>query len=176
MTKFLIELMQVAIFIFFYFRESSSFSIKGNHRINSRSVGRRVIRNPLNTPLNSNREFRLRALSLGFENDSEKHQESMKRCTAWSSIFNPLSSSVQTENTDMTAVDMLRVATFVGCTTTAILIMVFLLAPGCWRFFLAGGLCAAISHTIPTPVDVVKVSEDNYGKIDFDTKKKMIFM
>lgn len=29
--------------------------------------------------------------------------------------------------------------------------------PGAWRFFLAGGLCAAASHAIPTPIDVVKV-------------------
>ncbi|CAB9496369.1 Phosphate carrier protein, mitochondrial [Seminavis robusta] len=28
--------------------------------------------------------------------------------------------------------------------------------PGAWRFFLAGGLCAATSHAIPTPIDVVK--------------------
>jgi hypothetical protein len=36
----------------------------------------------------------------------------------------------------------------------------FLLAfsgPGAWRFFLAGGLCAAASHAVPTPIDVVKV-------------------
>lgn len=26
-----------------------------------------------------------------------------------------------------------------------------------WRFYLAGGICAAVSHTIATPIDVVKV-------------------
>jgi solute carrier family 25 phosphate transporter 3 len=30
---------------------------------------------------------------------------------------------------------------------------------GCWRYFVAGGACAAVSHAIPTPVDVVKVSK-----------------
>lgn len=28
---------------------------------------------------------------------------------------------------------------------------------GSWRYFAAGGVCAAFSHAIPTPVDVVKV-------------------
>ncbi|GAX25310.1 hypothetical protein FisN_5Lh399 [Fistulifera solaris] len=27
---------------------------------------------------------------------------------------------------------------------------------GAWRYYLAGGLCAAISHTVPVPIDVVK--------------------
>jgi solute carrier family 25 phosphate transporter 3 len=28
--------------------------------------------------------------------------------------------------------------------------------PGAWRYFLAGGICAAVSHAITTPIDVVK--------------------
>lgn len=28
--------------------------------------------------------------------------------------------------------------------------------PGVWRYYLAGGLCAAISHSVPVPIDVVK--------------------
>ena len=28
--------------------------------------------------------------------------------------------------------------------------------PGAWRYYLAGGVCAAVSHTIPVPIDVVK--------------------
>ena len=35
--------------------------------------------------------------------------------------------------------------------------MAYLTAPGAWRFFAAGGICAATSHAIPTPIDVVKV-------------------
>lgn len=31
--------------------------------------------------------------------------------------------------------------------------------PGAWRYCLAGGICAAFSHTIATPVDVIKVSK-----------------
>jgi hypothetical protein len=29
--------------------------------------------------------------------------------------------------------------------------------PGGWRYFLAGGVCAATSHAVATPIDVVKV-------------------
>lgn len=29
--------------------------------------------------------------------------------------------------------------------------------PGCWRYYLAGGICASTSHAITTPIDVVKV-------------------
>lgn len=35
-------------------------------------------------------------------------------------------------------------------------LLLFASGPGSWRFFLAGGLCAAASHAIPTPIDVVK--------------------
>jgi len=38
-------------------------------------------------------------------------------------------------------------------------VLIFFSGPGAWRFFLAGGLCAAASHAIPTPIDVVKVRE-----------------
>eukprot|EP00980_Cylindrotheca_fusiformis_P008067 scaffold1720_cov226-Cylindrotheca_fusiformis.AAC.1 len=30
---------------------------------------------------------------------------------------------------------------------------------GSWRYFVAGGVCAAFSHAIPTPVDVVKTRQ-----------------
>lgn len=29
--------------------------------------------------------------------------------------------------------------------------------PGCWRYYLAGGICASTSHAMTTPIDVVKV-------------------
>jgi hypothetical protein len=32
--------------------------------------------------------------------------------------------------------------------------------PGSWRYFAAGGICAATSHAITTPIDVVKVRLD----------------
>lgn len=31
--------------------------------------------------------------------------------------------------------------------------------PGCWKYYLAGGICASTSHAITTPIDVVKVGK-----------------
>ena len=53
-------------------------------------------------------------------------------------------------------------ALMAGCVAAAALAFYTLLtttAPGSWRYFVAGGICAATSHAIPTPIDVIKVSE-----------------
>ena len=34
--------------------------------------------------------------------------------------------------------------------------LVHMSGPGAWRYYLAGGLCAAMSHSVPVPIDVVK--------------------
>ena len=39
-----------------------------------------------------------------------------------------------------------------------VVLAVFKFSPGgCWRYYLAGGICASTSHAITTPIDVVKV-------------------
>lgn len=38
------------------------------------------------------------------------------------------------------------------------LYIIKLSGPGCWRYYLAGGICASTSHAMTTPIDVVKVS------------------
>lgn len=156
MAKFLIELKQTIILVFFCFSESTSLDIKGNHRIYPRSIGWNMKRNPVITPLEFVRDFRLQALSLGVENDGEGQEGDSKKLPIGSSIFNPSSSLIPIEDIGLTAVDKFRIATLLVCTINTFLMMVFKLAPECWRFFLAGGVCAAISHTIPTPIDVVK--------------------
>jgi solute carrier family 25 (mitochondrial phosphate transporter), member 3 len=49
---------------------------------------------------------------------------------------------------------------------------------GSWRFYLAGGLCAAISHTIPVPIDVVKTRKQvdpSYQDMHvWDAAKRMV--
>lgn len=40
--------------------------------------------------------------------------------------------------------------------------------PGGWRYYLAGGICAAVSHSITTPVDVVKTRQ----QVDPELKEK----
>ena len=35
--------------------------------------------------------------------------------------------------------------------------LIYVSGPGSWRYFAAGGICAATSHAVTTPIDVVKV-------------------
>lgn len=37
--------------------------------------------------------------------------------------------------------------------------LIVISGPGAWRYYLAGGICAAFSHAVATPVDVIKVSK-----------------
>lgn len=57
----------------------------------------------------------------------------------------------------LTMNDKLVVAatTLVGIVGFTVLVLAS--GPGAWRYYLSGGVCAATSHAIPTPIDVVKV-------------------
>ena len=58
---------------------------------------------------------------------------------------------------ELTVVDKSIIA---GCATfvvTAFTTILRVSEPGSWRYFLAGGICAMVSHAIPTPIDVIKV-------------------
>jgi solute carrier family 25 (mitochondrial phosphate transporter), member 3 len=41
----------------------------------------------------------------------------------------------------------------------ASLLLMSLTRPGCWRYYMAGGICAAFSHAVPVPIDVVKTRQ-----------------
>jgi len=56
----------------------------------------------------------------------------------------------------VTVADKVSLTLFAGISVFSLLILALKAPPGSWRYFLAGGLCAAFSHAIPTPVDVVK--------------------
>ncbi len=51
----------------------------------------------------------------------------------------------------------MKVSATVSVMFTSLLLLIYLSGPGQWRYYLAGGICAAISHAITTPVDVIKV-------------------
>lgn len=57
----------------------------------------------------------------------------------------------------ITALDKTLVLGSIGAFGALLYKFVMASAPGSWRYFLAGGLCAASSHAIPTPIDVIKV-------------------
>jgi len=153
--------LSVAIFLSSCLQESASLNVRSSHRASPHIIGR----NPqisLSVPV---QDLQLKAFSYGVENDSEGQSGPSSFFTInqtepsppWSSIVAPPTQTIDTtENTNMTTVEKIRVATVLGCAMSAILAIVLKSSPGSWRYFLAGGLCAAISHTIPTPVDVVK--------------------
>ncbi|GKZ01164.1 hypothetical protein MPSEU_001067800 [Mayamaea pseudoterrestris] len=52
--------------------------------------------------------------------------------------------------------DKLKLA-FITCSSVFMLIKLYSISgAGAWRYYIAGGLCAAISHTVPLPLDVLK--------------------
>jgi hypothetical protein len=77
--------------------------------------------------------------------------------TTAATTLTPHSSDSVRRHTAVTAHDKALIGSFVGLAAATVVMFLLYSAPGAWRFFLAGGICAATSHAIPTPVDVVKV-------------------
>lgn len=61
-------------------------------------------------------------------------------------------------NDSITTKDKAIVATMTATVFLAFLALLKATGPGGWRYFLAGGICAATSHGVTTPIDVVKVT------------------
>ncbi len=51
----------------------------------------------------------------------------------------------------------MKVSLALSSMLSAFFVLIYISGPGQWRYYLAGGMCAAISHAITTPVDVIKV-------------------
>jgi solute carrier family 25 (mitochondrial phosphate transporter), member 3 len=69
------------------------------------------------------------------------------------------SSNHDNNNAHITTTDKVIMA---GGTLATVLLFYALLsagAAGSWRFYLAGGICAATSHAVPVPVDVIKTRQ-----------------
>jgi hypothetical protein len=66
------------------------------------------------------------------------------------------------EHTHVTTTDKALLAATLGFLASALYLLLSMSGPGSWRYFLAGGICAALSHAVPTPVDVVKVSQKEH--------------
>jgi Mitochondrial carrier protein len=56
----------------------------------------------------------------------------------------------------VTGVDIAVSTAFLLASAAALLGLVRASGPGAWRYYWAGGICAATSHVIPVPIDVVK--------------------
>jgi hypothetical protein len=81
--------------------------------------------------------------------------------TIWDSILIP-AHQPNDQHDHVTALDKTFIVAFFGFATAILAKFVVSSSPGSWRYFLAGGLCAASSHAIPTPVDVIKVIYCDY--------------
>ena len=173
MARLLSELyisLQVLTFVLYCCRESSSLNLQSSRRIHPTGVARSINIIP-STSTSSSLGFRLQAASLDAGDDSDEQQQAQQNhisssltdtstTSSWDDILAPSSVATTTEHKEITAMDKAGIAIFTGLAVSAFLTLILKSAPGSWRFFLAGGLCAATSHTIPTPVDVVKVSRN----------------
>lgn len=84
---------------------------------------------------------------------------SLEQNNSWEETISQVPKST-IEHDHVTTFDKIALTASVGLSVSAVYAMLAFSSPGAWRYFLAGGVCAATSHAIPTPVDVVKVSRD----------------
>ena len=77
---------------------------------------------------------------------------------SWEEIIAPPVTS-HDNHLEITTMDKVVMAGFFLASTLALYATMSFTAPGSWRYFAAGGICAATSHTIPTPIDVIKVRD-----------------
>jgi hypothetical protein len=109
------------------------------------------------------------SLNLWGANRKQQQEPSIKRqsgqrsalshprpSSTWDSILTP-AHQPNDQHDHVTALDKTFVVAFFGFAAAILAKFVMSSSPGSWRYFLAGGLCAASSHAIPTPVDVIKV-------------------
>lgn len=61
----------------------------------------------------------------------------------------------------ITAADKVVIWTALTGIMSAFAAVVKISGPGAWRYYVAGGICAAVSHGITTPIDVVKVRHND---------------
>jgi hypothetical protein len=107
--------------------------------------------------LNPNRITQKRSLA---EHDALSHP---KQSSPWDGFLMPSSLQLRPKQEQsphhdhITSLDKTFVVGFIGLFGGMLYKFVTTSSPGSWRYFLAGGLCAASSHAIPTPIDVIKV-------------------
>jgi len=56
----------------------------------------------------------------------------------------------------LTVQDWQTIGVTVASLTAFMSVLMKFSGPGAWRYYLAGGVCAAVSHAIPVPIDVIK--------------------
>jgi hypothetical protein len=88
---------------------------------------------------------------------------SFEQNKSWEELLTQVPKST-VDHDHITTFDKIIITASVGLAASAVYAMITL-SSGSWRYFVAGGVCAATSHAIPTPIDVVKVSKNFTGFI-----------
>ena len=90
------------------------------------------------------------------EHESNNNNNNIMSQVSWEQVVVPKELKKVRSQDHMTRKDVVIMS---GALTLAVIVLGGLIrasGPGAWRYYLAGGLCAAFSHAIPVPVDVVK--------------------
>lgn len=144
---------------------------RGQHQGRQRSRRHRAISVPFNAATNPTPQPSSSTPTPSSPNHSsqfQQHPTSMHRASSspssspsplWNEIFDPpvVATSNMPAHDDLTVIDRVLLTGCGALTLSAFLLLALFSAPGSWRYFLAGGVCAATSHAIPTPIDVIKV-------------------
>ena len=77
------------------------------------------------------------------------------------------SNKVQHAQNEITSADRAVLWTALAGIVAAFAAVTQISGPGAWKYYVAGGICAAFSHGITTPIDVVKVHSPLVSSIFF---------
>ena len=93
--------------------------------------------------------------------ESDKDHIESINVEAGSHEKNSLQSSIVSESNNK-QINKRKVAGATSAMLAASSALILLSGKGAWRYYLAGGICAAISHAVTTPIDVIKVRTECY--------------
>lgn len=152
----------VQLFIIFcYITRSSSFSSgrqthshRKHAKLDSSTISFPIISLKLN--LNPIRKFEIDASTSHPSPFRGVEDKNALNLTSLLALPSSTRNQTRKEN-NILKVSLAATALFSSCAA-----LVVKSGPGSWRYYLAGGICAAISHGITTPVDVIKVSIYNW--------------
>jgi len=78
------------------------------------------------------------------------------RRQSWEDIIAPQKTVNENTHQEITALDKTVIGGALLAAVLSLYAAISFTAPGAWRYFVSGGICAATSHAIPTPIDVIK--------------------
>jgi len=90
------------------------------------------------------------------QSTGDSTETSQQERLKWNKVLVPNSMETEHLHDRMTMADKVSLVSITAFGILAFAWLIRASGPGAWRYYLAGGICAATSHSIPVPVDVVK--------------------